>query len=674
MAPNGLSLNLIELGHFAAILAFVLACIQGLTPAAARLLRRPELSGLTANLAIAVFVLTSIGGATIIYSFLTNNFSVLVVASHSNTHLPLFYKVAALWGGHRGSLFLWIWILTFFTMVLAFDGQSRYPERLPVILAVQGWLVAGFYGLSLFLSSPFVRLFPVPAQGSDLNPLLQDPGMVMHPPMLYMGYVGFSVPFAFAMAALITRWKSELWIGIIRRWALIAWGFLTLGIVLGAWWSYYVLGWGGYWAWDPVENASFMPWLVGTALIHSITVQERRRMLHTWNIFLVITTFSLSLLGTFLVRSGVLSSVHAFTVDPGQGSYILAFMTVVLAVSFGIFLARGRYQEAEETVTSPLSRESLFVWNNVVFTTAAGCVLLGTLYPLAVNALNGSRITVGPPYFNTVMMPIFFIMLVLMAVGPLVPWRKANLERLRVRLLFPVVLGLVSAAVMAVVAWPVYWTGPVAVGLVGFVLGTLITDLVRAVRQRRQQHSSENVGAATWRTVVGNRRHYGGMIVHLGILMVAIGLVGTGLFRQEKSVVMGPGDVVRIGGERLRFDGVRTFKKANYVALQARLTSLDHGFVLRPERRNYGQQQMPTTNASVNSNPLRDVYAVIGGAVPGKNGVMRYVVQVYINPLVQFLWMGGLTMIFGIGVTLSHRVRRAARAVAAESVPALAAK
>ncbi len=299
-------------------------------------------------------------------------------------------------------------------------------------------------------------------------------------------------------------------------------------------------------------------------------------MLHTWNIFLVITTFSLSLLGTFLVRSGVLSSVHAFTVDPGQGTYILVFMTVVLAVAFGIFLVRGRYQEAEETVTSPLSRESLFVWNNVVFTAAAGCVLLGTLYPLAINALNGSRITVGPPYFNLVMMPIFFIMLLLMAIGPLVPWRKANLSRLRARVVIPVIMGLASGTLMAAFAWPVFWTGPVAVGLVGFVLGTLVVDLMRAVQQRRQQHASENVVASTWRTVMGNRRHYGGMIVHLGILMIAVGVVGTGLFRIEKSVVMAPGDVVKIGSERLRFDGVRTFKKANYVALQGRLTSLDH--------------------------------------------------------------------------------------------------
>ncbi len=672
MSLNGLSLNLIELGHFAAFLAFAVALVQGLAPMAARLWHRPELARITSNAAVAVFVLTSIGAATLIYSFLTDNFSVLYVASHSNTHLPVFYKIAALWGGHEGSLYLWVWVLTLFTMMVAFHGQKRYPERLPVILAIQGWLVVGFYGLILFLSNPFLRLFPVPSQGNDLNPLLQDPGMVMHPPMLYLGYVGFSVPFAFAMTALITRWKSELWIGIIRRWALIAWGFLTLGIVLGAWWSYYVLGWGGYWAWDPVENASFMPWLVGTALIHSITVQERRRMLHAWNIFLAITTFSLSLLGTFLVRSGVLSSVHAFAVDPGRGSYILAFMTIVLGISFSIFLARGGYQEAEEAVTSPLSRESLFVWNNVIFTVAAGCVLLGTLYPLALEALNGARITVGAPYFNTVMIPIFFVMLLVMAIGPLVPWRKANPQRLRSRLMVPIITGLVAGIGMAVLAWPVRWTGPVAVGLVGFVFGTLVTDLGRAVLQRRQQHARENGLIAVLRTVLGNRRHYGGMIVHFGVLMIAIGLVGTGLFRLEKSVTMAPGDVVTIGGERLRFEGVTSFKQSNYMALQGRLVSLDHGYVLTPERRRYpAQDDMPTTNASVDSNPLRDVYAVMGGE-DTVGGVDRYVIQLYVNPLVQFLWFGGMTMIFGLGMTLSFKVRRVARAPAAEMLSASA--
>jgi len=462
---NILSLNLVELGHFCAYLAMLVALVQGLAPIVAHYLKQPRLAQLSVNGSVAVFALTTIGGLGLIHAFVTSNFSVEYVAVNSNTLLPMFYKVAALWGGHEGSLYLWVWVLTLYTMIVGWHGRRQYPEHLPVILAVQGWLVVGFFGLILFLSNPFDRLFPIPADGHDLNPLLQDPGMVFHPPMLYLGYVGFSVPFAFAMTALITRWRSELWIGLIRRWALIAWGFLTTGILLGGWWAYYELGWGGYWAWDPVENASFMPWLLGTALVHSITVQDRRRMLHAWNIFLVISTFSLSLLGTFLVRSGVLSSVHAFAVDPGRGAYILAFMTIVLTVSFGIFMARARYQQAEEAITSLLSRESLFVWNNVMFTVACASVLLGTLYPLALDALSGQKITVGAPYFNIVMVPIFLVLILLMSVGPLVPWRKANLERLRTRLLWPLLIGVAAVVAMLVFLRPVHWTGPVAVGL-----------------------------------------------------------------------------------------------------------------------------------------------------------------------------------------------------------------
>jgi len=670
MLPQLLSVNLIELGHFSAYLALAVALVQGLAPLLAHWLRDPRIARVAINAAIMVFVLTSIGGAALIHAFVTSNFSVMYVAATSNTELPIFYKVTALWGGHEGSLYLWVWVLSLYTMMVAFHGLRRYPERLPTILAVQGWLVVGFFGLILFLSNPFLRLFPVPLEGRDLNPLLQDPGMIIHPPMLYLGYVGFSVPFAFAMTALITRWNSELWIGLIRRWALIAWGFLTAGIMLGGWWAYYELGWGGYWAWDPVENASFMPWLVATALIHSITVQERRRMLHTWNLFLVITTFSLSLLGTFLVRSGVLSSVHAFAVDPGRGAYILMFMTTVLTVSFGIFLARGRYQEAKEALTSVLSRESLFVWNNVVFTVAAGVVLLGTLYPLALEAVSGAKITVAAPYFNAVMVPIFLLALLLMGVGLSVPWRKANPERLRARLLVPVLLGLAAATAMTLLAWPLHWTGPVAVGLVVYVFAVLIADLWRALRQRRAQHPHEGPARATARTVLGNRRHYGGMVVHLGILIIAIGLTGSGLFRLEQAVAMAPGDVLEIGSERLRFEGVQTLKRDNYLALQGRLTLLSNGEVLTPERRRYPVQEAPTTEAAIHSTPLRDVYVVIGEQAGGE----RWAIHVYLNPLVQFIWFGGLVILLGLGLTLSYKIKKRVAATVSQSLAPTAAE
>jgi cytochrome c-type biogenesis protein CcmF len=544
-------------------------------------------------------------------------------------------------------------------MIVGWHGRKQYPDHLPVILAVQGWLMTGFFGLILFLSNPFERLFPVPADGHDLNPLLQDPGMVFHPPMLYLGYVGFSVPFAFAMTALITRWRSELWTGLIRRWALIAWGFLTTGIILGSWWAYYELGWGGYWAWDPVENASFMPWLLGTALVHSITVQDRRRMMHAWNIFLVISTFSLSLLGTFLVRSGVLSSVHAFAVDPGRGAYILIFMTLVLTVSFGIFMARGRYQQAEEAITSLMSRESLFVWNNVLFTVACASVLLGTLYPLALDALSGQKITVGPPYFNTVMVPIFLVLMLLMAVGPMVPWRKANLERLRARLLWPLLIGIAAAVGMLVFLHSVHWTGPVAVGIALFAAANLATDLIRSVRQRRAQFK-ENLGRATAKTVLGNRRHYGGMVVHFGIVIIALGLVGSGLFRSELMVTMAPGDVMDIAGERLRFEDVTVVQGGNYQAMRGRFTLLNSGRTVAPERRRYMRQEMPMSETGIDSTPLRDVYVVLAEASgEGSAGAgEKWAVHVYINPLVGFIWAGGLIILLGLGFSLSDRSGR----------------
>ena len=665
MSANILSLNLIELGHFCAFLAMLVALVQGLAPMAAHYFKQPRLAQLSVSASVAVFALTTLGGLSLIHAFVTSNFSVMYVAQNSNTLLPMFYKVSALWGGHEGSLYLWVWVLTLYTMIVSWHGRKQYPEHLPVILAVQGWLVVGFFGLILFLSSPFERLFPIPAEGNDLNPLLQDPGMVFHPPMLYLGYVGFSVPFAFAMTALITRWRSELWIGLIRRWALIAWGFLTTGIMLGGWWAYYELGWGGYWAWDPVENASFMPWLLGTALVHSITVQDRRRMLHTWNIFLVISTFSLSLLGTFLVRSGVLSSVHAFAVDPGRGAYILAFMTVVLTVSFGIFLARGRYQQAEEAITSFLSRESLFVWNNVLFIVACAVVLLATLYPLALDALSGQKITVAAPYFNDMMVPIFLIILLLMAVGPLVPWRKANLERLRGRLLWPLVIGVTAAVVMLVFLRPLHWTGPVAVGLAMFALSNLIIEFSRAIRQRRLQ-LKEPLGRAALKTVLGNRRHYGGMIVHFGIVIITLGLVGSGLFRSELTVNMAPGDVAEIAGEHLRFEGVSAVRGPNYEAAQGRFLLLNSGRAVSPERRRYMRQEMPMTESGIDSTMLRDVYVVLAETSDGE----RWAVHVYVNPLVRFIWIGGLVILSGLLISLSGRRERKQEGAALAPAPA----
>lgn len=652
MQLSNFGLNLVELGQFAAFLAMTVSLVQGLTPALKQYIGQQRVLELAYSAAITTFVLTTVGGLVMIDAFVSSNFSVEYVAQHSNLALPTLYKVTALWGSHEGSLYLWVWILTLYTAIAAWYGRKRYADRLPMILAVQGWLTVGFFGLVLFLSNPFDRMFPVPVDGHDLNPLLQDPGMAFHPPMLYLGYVGYSVPFAFAIAALLTRWDSAIWTGFIRRWSLVAWFFLTGGIILGGWWAYYELGWGGYWAWDPVENASFMPWLLGTALLHSITVQDYRRMLHTWNIFLIITTFSLSLLGTFLVRSGVLSSVHAFAVDPGRGVYILSFMTVVLVVSFSIFMAKGRYQQAKESIASVVSRESLFVWNNVVFTVACVCVLIGTLYPLALEAISGAKITVAAPFFNTVMVPLFLLVALLMAAAPLIPWRKANITRLKQRLWVPVAIASGISVAVALILHPLSWIAMVAVWAVSLGLVVIGKELLRMARARSSQ-KQETQFAAMGKVMLRNRRYWGGMTSHLGILVIAIGLTGSGLFRSELSVSMAEGEIIEVGGERIRFDGISQFRKHNYDSIQGTFVILDGNHEVKPERRKYPRQEAPTTETGIHSNMFRDVYVVLSEVVNG-----RWVVTAYVNPLVQWIWYGGLLAMAGILYSLSSRIQR----------------
>lgn len=642
---------LVEFGHLAVFTAFILSIIQAAAPWLAGRLETPALARSGVMASYIVLILMTIGGATLIHAFIISDFTVLYVASHSNVELPLLYKVTALWGGHEGSLFLWAWILSAFTTLLAIQGKRLFPMRLPVLLSVQALLLLGFLGLILFLSNPFERLLPGAVAGRDLNPLLQDPGMAFHPPMLYLGYVGFSIPFAFAMTAMLTRWETTLWIGLIRRWTLFAWTMLTIGIVLGGWWAYYELGWGGYWAWDPVENASFMPWLLGTALIHSITVQENRRMLQTWNLFLAISTFALSLLGTFLVRSGVLSSVHAFAVDPGRGVYILMFMGAVLIISFGLFLAKGRVDTQREAISSSMSREMLFVMNNVLFSVLCLLVMLGTLYPLALEAINGAKITVGAPYFNAVLIPFFFLVILLMGIAPATPWRNVNLSRLWSRLGLPMGIGIISA--VAMFAWDsqAHWFAFAGMGLVAFVMAAMWVDFWRNA-SRRVKQNNENIFSAWLFLVKRNRRYYGGMFVHFGILIIAIGMIGSGLFRQEQVVLMAKGDVIEIGGEKLRFDGVKQFRKDNYFALQGQFALLGTDIVLTPERRKYPVQAAPTTESGIHSNWARDVYFVIGELVDG-----RYSVHAYVNPLVQWIWFGTYIIIFGIAWSLSQRMR-----------------
>ncbi len=636
----------IEIGHFAAIGAFFLALTQIAASLAGVHWQRPAWIRVGRHAAIGAFGLLTIASAGLITSFMTHDFSVRYVAGHASLGLPVFYLATAMWGGHEGSLLLWAWLLSLFIAIAAWKHWHTHPRSIPWILAILGGLLTGFLLLVLFLSTPFDRLIPPPFDGRDLNPLLQDPGMVFHPPFLYLGYVGFAIPYAFAMAALITGKAGEEWILATRRWTLFSWAMLTTGIVFGAYWAYYELGWGGYWAWDPVENASFMPWLTGTAFFHSVMVQERRRMFKTWNLFLIITTFALSLLGTFLVRSGVLSSVHAFATDPGRGVYILVFMSILLLFSFGLLTWRATLLQTPARLESPFSRESAFLFNNLFLMVAALTVLLGTLYPLAVETLSDAKVSVGAPYYNKVFIPIMLGLFVLMGAGPLIPWRRATPARLLRVFLAPTILGLAFV--------PVAWFfgvrhpyGLATIALILFVATTHFMDLARGANARREAPGAGGLLSALGRLLTRNKRRYGGLLVHLGVLVMSAGFIGSGLFQEERNLLLSPGDSLRIGSWELTLVSMGEAKKYNWQAKEA-LFQAEHDdgqlLELRPQKRVYNERSQPTTEAAIHTTWREDLYVVLGDPVRPNTWAFR----IYRNPLVAWVWWGSGIMALGV--------------------------
>ena len=648
---------ILELGHFAAALALslsllaVVGAVLGMRGRAAWLqVGRLALGG--------VFLLLTLSCASLVHAFVTRDFSVQYVAAHSNRLLPMFYTVAALWGGHEGSLLFWVWLLSGFTALAAVHHGRRHAHAFPPVMLVLALVLAGFLGMVLFLSSPFARLFPPPADGRDLNPLLQDPGMVFHPPFLYLGYVGFTIPFAFAMSALWRGRVDSEWILATRRWSLLAWSMLTLGILFGGYWAYYELGWGGYWGWDPVENASLMPWLTGTAFLHSVMVQEKRRMFKVWNLFLIILTFALSILGTFLVRSGIISSVHAFASDPYRGVYILGFLAVILTGSFGLLVSRADRLRSEHAMDSLLSRESAFLFNNLFFLVAALTVLVGTLYPLAVEALQGIRVSVGPPYYNKVFVPVMLAMLVLMGAAPLMAWRRASWSQMRRQFLKPV-LGAAGIALAAGLLGIRSAYASLAVAVVAFVALATLQDVHRAVVARRRQQGGSYVGVLA-RLLVRNKRRYGGYAVHLGILLMVVGMLGSGGFQVEKGLLLQPGQAFPLGPYVVRFESLGETSGPNWRALEGVFT-VWHGkervAELRPQRRFYPRSESPTTEAAIDATLWRDVYLVIGEPVPGQG----IAVKAYLNPLVQWIWIGGGVVALGGLWALFHRQPRMRR-------------
>jgi cytochrome c-type biogenesis protein CcmF len=628
-----------ELGLLALIAAFWTALAQGVLPLLGVRRQRPEWIALARPACALQTLFTVIAFACLTWAFIADDFSVAYVARHSHDALPLIYKIGAVWGGHEGSLLLWVLELAGWSLALALVSARHSPRRIALpatlaarVLGVLGLLSAGFTAFVLLTSNPFLRLLPAAESGRDLNPLLQDPGLVFHPPMLYMGYVGFAVAYAFAMAVLMdedSRSPSlqQAWADWARPWTLAAWLFLTLGIGLGAWWAYNELGWGGWWFWDPVENASFMPWLAGTALLHSLAATNKRGQFPRWSLFLAIVCFSLSLLGTFLVRSGILSSVHAFATDPKRGIFILGFLATVIGSSTLLFLARAPRHEEDTKPVALLSREAMLLLNNLLLLAACASVLLGTLYPLALDVLGIGKISVGPPYFNAVFVPLILPICLLMGPGFLARWGHNEAARLLRQLVLPLGLCL-PAALLLPLAWGSWHLGA-SLGL--FAALWIATTHLQQIILRLSQ--GQRPGRPWW----------GMQLAHLGLALCVAGVTVVKTYETEDDIKLVPGQFVQVGGLPLHFLGVSAVDGPNYQAQRGDFL-LGEQRHIQPEKRQYPSSAMPMTEAAIDSTPLRDIYVSLGEAV-GDDGA--WTLRVYYKPLIGWLWAGALCMALG---------------------------
>ena len=648
-----------ELGHFALILAFCVALVQGILPLIGAHRQRTSWIALARPAALAQALLVVLAYVCLSIAFVNNDFTVLYVAQHSNSLLPLPYRIAAVWGGHEGSLLLWLLMLVGWTLAVAIFSKQLPDAMVARVIAVLGLVAAGFLLFILITSNPFERLLPGAEEGRDLNPLLQDPGLIIHPPMLYMGYVGFSVAYAFAVSALLSGQLDAAWARWSRPWTTAAWTFLTIGIALGSLWAYYELGWGGWWFWDPVENASFMPWLVGTALVHSLAVTEKRGSFKNWTVLLAISAFSLSLLGTFLVRSGVLTSVHAFATDPRRGIFILVFLVAVIGTSLALFAWRapkvglgGRF--------ALLSRESLLLTNNVLLVVACASVLLGTLYPLLVDALGAGKLSVGPPYFASVFAPLMIPALFLIGVAPFARWKQASVAELArtlrwaffsaalVGLLLPFVLG--------------SWKPLVALSLL-LAVWIVIAGLLNFVERVQATRGGQSFLTAALKQP---RSFFAMHLAHLGVAVFVAGVAVVSGYQAERDVKMELGDTVTVGGYTFRFNGVRQEKGPNYTALVGDVELLKDGKVqrtMKPEKRSYVSSAMPMTEAAIDTGFFRDVYVSLGEPIDKAKPDAAWAVRVYYKPLVDWIWGGCVLMALGGMLAVSdRRYRRRASA------------
>ena len=638
-----------DLGSLALIIALVLAVYAVVMSLAGAAWRQRDFVASAEHAALAVWGLTAVAVAALLHALAAHDFGLEYVAQYSSTTLPLPYLIAALWGGQAGSLLFWLLLLTSMTAVVVLQNRHRNRALMPYVTAVLMVVSVFFVAMLVFVTPPFQRLAFVPPEGRDLNPLLQNYWMTIHPPSLYVGYVACAVPYAFAMAALATGRLDDVWIRTTRRWTLLAWFFLSLGNLFGAQWAYTVLGWGGYWAWDPVENAAFMPWLTCTAFLHSVMIQEKKNMLKVWNMVLVILTFALTIFGTFLTRSGVISSVHSFT-QSGLGPFFIGFLAVMLVVSVGLLLWRLPLLRSENTLDSIVSRESAFLLNNLVLVGIAFAVFWGTVFPVISEAVRGVKITVGPPFFNRVNAPLGLALLFLMGVGPIIAWRRATARNLQRNFLIPGAIGLVAGLGLAVSG--VYAFYPLlSFSLCAFVMATIVVEFWRGLRAR-QAMVGEGATTALLRLVAKNRRRYGGYIIHIGVVMIFVAITGTAAFRQEQQVALEPGETLAIGGYALRFDGVQEHETPHIAYLTGAVAVLRDGRVidtLHPEKRFYKKPEQPTTEVAIRSTLGSDLYVVLGSYDEASKTAT---IVAYVNPLIGFLWWGGIVAALGTVVTI----------------------
>ena len=639
-----------ELGQFALVLALFVALVQSTVPLVGAARGNLRWMAVGTSAAIGQFMLIALAFITLAYAHIVSDFSVSNVVENSFAAMPLLYRITGVWGNHEGSMLLWVSILALYGMLIAAFGGNLPAGLKARVLAVQGMIGLGFLAFIIGTSDPFGRIAEPPPDGYGLNPLLQDPGLAFHPPFLYLGYVGFSVTFSFAAAALIEGRVDPAWARWVRPWALAAWSALTLGIAMGSWWAYYTLGWGGWWGWDPVENASLMPWLAGTALLHSAIVVEKRDALKSWTILLAIFTFSLSLMGTFLVRSGVLTSVHSFALDTARGPFMLGLLALATGGALTLYAIRAPALK-QGGLFQPISREGGLVLNNLLLSTMCATVFIGTLYPLFVNAVGGQTVSVGPPFFNRTFLPLAIPLVVAVGIGPLLPWKRGDLMAALSRLKF---VAFITVAAM-VATYTIENRGPV-MAVIGMAAGAWLLFSALADFAERIRLGRLPLSQSMSRAVTLPRAAWGMTLAHAGLGIAVAGMTGTSLWTVERIQAMKPGDAVALSGYEVKLEGVSPVAGPNYDADRATFTVTRDGkavAVLTPERRTFRPQGQPTTNIGIRTDFVSDIYAVIGEPDPGQAGA--YVTRLYYHPLVPWIWIGSIVMVLGGLVSLSDR-------------------